>query len=147
MTIWQTGADDAEILAGAEMDTDSRHARLQLAFQSAFRDLAAELPRHELLRTLCRAIAEDLDVPLEVLLDWRDGGGAPSQFSTHGEMLLWAELTRFIDDCARIELQRSLATALAESGNPAFVADPNGRIVCFNARFWRISEPGVSRAC
>lgn len=145
MNIWQTSADDVANLAGAEMDTDSRHDRLQSAFQSAFRDLAAELPRHEMLRALCRAIAEDLDVPLEALLDWRDGG-APSRLSTHGETLLWAELTRFIDDCARIELQRSLASALAESGNPAFVADTNGRIVRFSGRFWCINEP-VNRAC
>lgn len=146
MNIWQTGADDAVILAGAEMDTDSRHAHLQVAFQSAFRDLAAELPRHELLRTLCRAIAEDLDMPLEVLLNWRDVGERP-HFSTHGETLLWAEFMRFIDDCVRIELQRTLATALADSGNPAFVADTNGRIVRFSARFWNIGDADVSRAC
>lgn len=124
----------------ADSDTDA-HERLELAFQRAYRELAVELPRHKVLRALCRALAEDLDVPLQAWPGRRDSGAAK-----RSDTLLWAELTRFIDDCARIELQRSLAAALADAGHPAFVADSEGRIVYAISALWHINGPGATRA-
>ena len=68
-------------------------AGVQHAIDRAYRELVEEVPRQDLLRTLCQGLADALELPLVVLLRRHEGGTLEVEAASR-ENLLWAEFMR-----------------------------------------------------